>query len=353
MKSNSISALILTKNQKDLHFDHARHHLRSNGFKDSDIHDLHTFDTIQVSDEIKKIKNSHVLFIDAREDSFLFDFKYAKAVLNMHPVLFLKYQGSPQLDSIGMREDGSFERLNGEEKAKWADAFALCGIALLTLTALQSLISRTHSVEEVFQELRDAKSTHFVPVAEQKHGQSFKPCLFLDRDGIVNEDTGYVSKVEHLKMIADVLPLIRWAKSQDWYVLIMSNQSGLARGMFTKSDLDILTTHMERILEKEGAKPDGWFYCPYYEKGTVSEYALKSVSRKPMPGLFLQAALKFPVDFTRSYMVGDKGTDCITMGGMRTLLVQGQYDVSGGAEKIFKNHRDLLSYLKLSVAEGA
>ena len=149
-----------------------------------------------------------------------------------------------------------------------------------------------------------------------------------------------------LAHIGRPLKLAEWAKKQGWYVVVVSNQSGLARGKFSKENLQKITDELQKELKAAGAETDAWYYCPFLEKGSVPEYSYKSVSRKPLPGLLLQAAVNFPIDFERSVMVGDKVTDRILIGGVQSLLIKGRYPILGTSEFVFESLRDVLSFLR-------
>ena len=173
-----------------------------------------------------------------------------------------------------------------------------------------------------------------------------RPCLFLDRDGIIIQDTGYPFRESDLVLIPEVLPLIRWAKQKGWFVIVVSNQSGVARGIFTEQDLETFTEHLKHRLREEGGEPDAWYYCPFHEKGSVEAYKMKSDLRKPRPGLVLKALSDFPIDLEKSIMVGDKLSDVIELDGLKTFLIGGRYPLDPYPH-VFSSHPDLLAFLKI------
>lgn len=173
-----------------------------------------------------------------------------------------------------------------------------------------------------------------------------RPCLFLDRDGIIIKDTGYPFREADLVLIPEVLPLIRWAKQKDWLVIVVSNQSGVARGIFTERDLENFTEHLKHRLRASEAEPDAWYYCPFYENGTIETYKKKSDLRKPRPGLILKAREDFPINVEESIMVGDKMSDVIELEGLKTFLIQGRYPLNSYPH-VFASHAALLDFLKV------
>ncbi len=172
------------------------------------------------------------------------------------------------------------------------------------------------------------------------------PCLFLDRDGVVIEDTEYPHRPEDLRILENVIPLIKWAKSQGWWVLVASNQSGVARGKFTMQELQGFTDLLDAQLRARGAAVDHYYYCPFFKDGVLAEYSRESDLRKPKPGMFLQAMKDYSIDIEKSYMVGDRMTDVIELPGLRTLLLRGKYDLAVSYPWVFGDHGEVLEYLK-------
>lgn len=350
MSPKPISVLIFSDSVKSHNgFDAVSNHLKKCGL--NDIHEVLVDDThFQIHSSLMSTLHAIVLLIDSRKRPFLFDFHH---VQNFHeektPTLFLKYHSPPPVRAIGMLESGSTMLLDDKERKGWADAFSFENVALVSKEEFSSM---PRNLDELFDALL-RKPFRGIPVPEYSEIARPKPCLFLDRDGIINEDTGYLSRVEDLKLLSDVIPLIVWAKTQNWHVVVVSNQSGLSRGKFSWADLQTLTEHLGAGLRKYGAEPDAWLYCPYFEGGPVLNYSLKSVSRKPMPGLFLKAAEEFPIDFNSSFMIGDKISDCVSVLGMQSFLLRGRYPLPENAGNVFESLRDALSHLKVKASDLA
>ncbi|MEM7766127.1 MAG: HAD family hydrolase [Pseudomonadota bacterium] len=136
-----------------------------------------------------------------------------------------------------------------------------------------------------------------------------RPALFLDRDGVLNVDKGYVSTVDALEWIDGAADCIRTFKARGWFVFVVTNQSGIARGYYTEADMFALHEHMEQVLKDQGAEIDQIYHCPYHEAGEVAAYRKDSLDRKPRPGMLLQAMADFPVIREKSFLIGDKQTD--------------------------------------------
>ncbi len=137
-----------------------------------------------------------------------------------------------------------------------------------------------------------------------------KPALFLDRDGVINVDRGYVSKVEDFRFIDGAPEAIAAFNARNWHVFVVTNQSGIARNYYTEDDMHTLHNHMEAELAKRtGARIDRIYYCPYHEAGENLAYRKDSYDRKPAPGMLIQAMTDFHVKKEQSFLIGDKETD--------------------------------------------
>jgi D-glycero-D-manno-heptose 1,7-bisphosphate phosphatase len=147
--------------------------------------------------------------------------------------------------------------------------------------------------------------------------------VFLDRDGTINEEVGYLTDLDKLKLIPGAGAAIKRLNESGLKVVVVTNQSGVARGYFAESLVREAHTLLEALLRSEGARLDGIYYCPHHPKAGNSRYTTTCDCRKPGTGLIDKAARELDIDIARSYMVGDKWSD-IELGqraGMHTLLV--------------------------------
>jgi len=135
------------------------------------------------------------------------------------------------------------------------------------------------------------------------------PALFLDRDGIINHDDGYVSRIEDFRFVDGIMQLGRCAQRLGFELIVVTNQSGLARGLYDVADVVALHTWMLSQFANEGVMIRAIYYSPYHPEGTVERYRRESSCRKPGPGMLKQAATEHGLDLARSVMVGDKTTD--------------------------------------------
>jgi D-glycero-D-manno-heptose 1,7-bisphosphate phosphatase len=136
-----------------------------------------------------------------------------------------------------------------------------------------------------------------------------RPALFLDRDGVLNRDRGYVARVEDFEWIDGAVDCIRNFNARGWYVFVVTNQTGIAFDYYTLDDMTRLHDWMTASLIKQGAHIDHIYYCPYHEDGENPLYRRHSEDRKPRPGMMLRAIAEYPVDVARSFMIGDKAKD--------------------------------------------
>ncbi len=149
--------------------------------------------------------------------------------------------------------------------------------------------------------------------------------VFLDRDGIINEDSEYAHLPEHIVFLPGIFELCRTAREKGFLILVVTNQSGIARGYFTEYDVNRLHSWMREQFRSREADIDDFFYCPYHEKGSIPQYTKKSDCRKPEPGMILEAARKWNIDLGKSYMIGDKPSDRINHPILRSFIIKSCY----------------------------
>ncbi len=164
------------------------------------------------------------------------------------------------------------------------------------------------------------------------------PHLFLDRDGVLVVDHHYVHKLQDLEIFPDVPEALRLARSLGFRIVVVTNQSGIARGYFTLEDTEAFHAEMDRQLQlMDSACIDHYYICPHHPKGSVAPYAELCNCRKPKPGLLMQADKDVPVDWQSSVLIGDKISDieCAHSQGMAGIqLDRGQYPIHQKAEAV-------------------
>ena len=133
--------------------------------------------------------------------------------------------------------------------------------------------------------------------------------VFLDRDGVVNTDIGYLWRREDLSWVPGAPEAIRLFNERGWPVVVITNQSGVARGYYREEDVQSLHQWMNAELKKMGARIDAFYFCPHHPKGALTEYTRECDCRKPQPGMILQAMSDWQADPATSFLIGDKESD--------------------------------------------
>jgi D-glycero-D-manno-heptose 1,7-bisphosphate phosphatase len=176
-----------------------------------------------------------------------------------------------------------------------------------------------------------------------------KGALFLDRDGIINQDFGYVSDVAKINYVNGIFDIFRWAREIGVDVFVMTNQSGIAKGMYTLAQMHEVHVKIQKDVEAAGGQIKQFYFCPYHHEAIDKQYEYYSLLRKPGPGMVFQAAKTHTFSLARSLMIGDKPTD-VLIGGVRTVLLQGNYqlEVIRGSPHvpIFKSLIEVLQHLR-------
>ncbi len=168
-----------------------------------------------------------------------------------------------------------------------------------------------------------------------------KPAVFLDRDGTINEQMGYINHLSRFVLLPGASQAVRLLNERGVPAVVVTNQSGLARGYFPPALLDAVHAEMKRLLAAEGAHLDGIYVCPHHPEAKVPQYRQSCRCRKPLPGLLEQAAADLRLDLSRSFMVGDRWSDleCGVRAGAVPVLVltgygQGELEHTGPQKKI-------------------
>jgi len=143
-----------------------------------------------------------------------------------------------------------------------------------------------------------------------------KAAVFLDRDGTINEQMGYINHVSRFQMLPRAAAGIRLLNDRHIPVVVVSNQSGLARGYFPQEVLDEVDRKMRELLAVEGAHVDGVYYCPHHPEAKTEALRQDCNCRKPRTGLFERAAVDLDLDLARSYVVGDRWSDLKAAAGI-------------------------------------
>ena len=138
-----------------------------------------------------------------------------------------------------------------------------------------------------------------------------KKAIFLDRDGVINIDYGYVHKIENFIFIKGVFKALKILQELDYLLIIITNQAGIAKSIYKESDLKLLHEDMIKRLKVEKIFLDGIYYCPHHVEGNNPSYSIKCNCRKPEPGMILNAKNDLNIDLENSILIGDKYSDIL------------------------------------------
>lgn len=165
-----------------------------------------------------------------------------------------------------------------------------------------------------------------------------RPALFLDRDGIVNVDHSYVFRPQDLELVEGLAALVKLAKQLGFFVIVITNQSGVARGYFSLDDVKRFHSAIdEALLASVGVCIDNYYICPHYPEGTVKAFSFDCNCRKPKTGLIEQACKDYPIDLGSSLLLGDKASDVacgLAMNLPSFQLDTGKYKIHPDASRL-------------------
>jgi D-glycero-D-manno-heptose 1,7-bisphosphate phosphatase len=180
------------------------------------------------------------------------------------------------------------------------------------------------------------------------------PALFLDRDGVINVDHGYVHQIDRFEFMDGIFELCRLAQELGFYIFVVTNQAGIGRGYYTEEDFCSLTRWMCEVFKGEGVNIQKVYFCATHPEYGLGHYKTESVMRKPNPGMLLQAARDFNIDLSASVLIGDKGSDIaagLSAGVRSNLLLATECqdrDLRIGACKVISRLQEAIPYLQLN-----
>jgi D-glycero-D-manno-heptose 1,7-bisphosphate phosphatase len=147
--------------------------------------------------------------------------------------------------------------------------------------------------------------------------------IFLDKDGTLIEDVPYNVDPALLTLTWQAGPALQLLQQLGYAIFVISNQSGVAKGLFTEAALDPMQQRLNELLAQYGVTLNGFYYCPHHPDGAVERYAIPCTCRKPMPGMLLRAASEHGIELTHSWMIGDilNDVEAGCRAGCRTVLI--------------------------------
>lgn len=174
-----------------------------------------------------------------------------------------------------------------------------------------------------------------------------KPALFLDRDGVINYDYGYVHTLDNFVFLDGIFEVVPTANKVGFLVVVVTNQAGIGRGYYSEAQFHVLTDWMKMRFVQNNGKIDAVYYCPYHPVYGIGSYRLDSYCRKPFPGMLLHVQRDLSIDFSKSILVGDSFSDMEAghRAGLHKLLFLN--GIADGCVSINSN-REILPFLTSS-----
>ena len=180
--------------------------------------------------------------------------------------------------------------------------------------------------------------------------------VFLDRDGTINEEVGYLDRLDKLQLLPGVDEAVRLINRSGMKTVVVTNQSGIGRGLFDEAFVGEVHAEMSRMLGEVGAVIDGFYFCPHHPTEGIGGYRRSCSCRKPAPGMLLRAAAELAIDLSRSYMIGDmaKDVEAGQRAGAKGILVRTGYGKDVEADSAAPDHiaSDLLAAVRWILGQG-
>lgn len=198
---------------------------------------------------------------------------------------------------------------------------------------------------EIIDNAFEKKLLYGIPLYIPNENKKINKALFLDRDGVLMEDLGYVGNIDRVKIKKEFIDIVKYAKERGFITIVATNQAGVSYGYYGEEDVKKVHLYIYEEYKKCGALIDDFYYCPYHIKSDNKKYNIISMLRKPESGMHLLAAKKYNIDLSKSFMIGDRDTDIIKIPYLKTLLIETPaYKIIN--RKNIVNAKDIYSYLK-------
>lgn len=176
-----------------------------------------------------------------------------------------------------------------------------------------------------------------------------KQAVFLDRDGVINEDGNYIYQIKDFHFLPGIFSFCREAQKKGYLLIVATNQSGIARGYYTEKDFFCLNDWMLSRFRKEGISICKVYYCPFHPEKGMGKYRKDSYNRKPNPGMLLRAQADFRINMEHSLLIGDRDSDMQAghSAGIGTLLLlAGKYQFTAAQDiHIIEHLADAIKFL--------
>ena len=165
------------------------------------------------------------------------------------------------------------------------------------------------------------------------NADDMKPAVFFDRDGVLNQDKGYIHKIEDWVWIEGAINTIKRFNDANYWVFVVTNQSGVGRGLYTEEDVIQIHDHMRSELTEQGAKIDDIRYCPHHTDAKINAYKAECNWRNPGSGMLQDLISSWSVDKENSLLIGDKETD---LQAARNIQIEALFFEGGNLEEFVR-----------------
>ncbi len=177
-------------------------------------------------------------------------------------------------------------------------------------------------IDELIDNAFQKNVLYGIPSYFADKNKKINKALFLDRDGVLMEDVGYIGTIDRVKIKKEFINIIKYAKEKGYITIVTTNQAGVSYNYYTNEDVNNVHNYLYEEYKNNGAIIDDFYYCPYHIKGHVEPYNILSVLRKPEAGMHLLASKKYNIDLFNSFMIGDRDTDIVKIPYLKTLLIE-------------------------------
>jgi len=172
--------------------------------------------------------------------------------------------------------------------------------------------------------------------------------VFLDRDGVINQDFGYVGNWADFHFCPGTLETLKVLSDKNVEIIIVTNQSGIARGYYTEEEYNVLTDKMLDVMKKHGVVVSAVYYCPHYVNGDVVKYAVTCDCRKPKPGMILKGLKTFSIKAENAIMIGDKNSDELASKAANVKFFYISAKISKQSSDCFYSLRECIEFISNS-----
>ncbi|WP_028330808.1 D-glycero-alpha-D-manno-heptose-1,7-bisphosphate 7-phosphatase [Brachyspira alvinipulli] len=184
------------------------------------------------------------------------------------------------------------------------------------------IIKNAEYINELTNKAFKENILYGIPAYFADESKKVNKALFLDRDGVLMDDVGYIGTVDRVKIKKEFIDIVKYANKQGYITIVTTNQAGVSYNYYSNEDVNKVHNYIYEEYKKYDAIIDDFYYCPYHIKGNVEPYNILSVLRKPEAAMHLLASQKYNIDLFNSFMIGDRDTDIIKIPYLKTLLIE-------------------------------